>query len=76
MLTIACPRMQPIPLEECVARDHPRDDLGFQVAHRGGSVNVRAGSARQALAWTKAIDAARAGCIAAIQKRRMSRQGV
>lgn len=62
-----------MPLEEVAVRDHARDDLAFQIAYRGDSVNVRAASARQCIAWTHEIEQARRTALAALQKRRSSR---
>lgn len=62
----------PMPLEEVAVRDSSRDDLGFQIRYRGDTVNVRAVTARQCIAWTHEIEKARQSCVGALQRRRMS----
>jgi actin cytoskeleton-regulatory complex protein PAN1 len=62
-----------MPLEEVSIREHARDDLAFQIAYRGDSVNVRAASARQCIAWMEEVERARRTALVALQKRRSSR---
>ncbi|KAM0752107.1 hypothetical protein T439DRAFT_379225 [Meredithblackwellia eburnea MCA 4105] len=65
----------PIPLEECSVKDTRRDDLAFAVSHRGETIHLKATTARQCVAWTKAIGQARTSCLQVVEKRRMGGGG-
>ncbi|GAA5957438.1 hypothetical protein JCM21900_003306 [Sporobolomyces salmonicolor] len=60
----------PVPLEESSVRERMRDESAFVVTYRGESINVRAETPRQALAWTRDIEQARRTCLAAVTNSR------